>query len=186
MLRTTFCLVEQFLNSRPLTAASSYPKNFEALTPNHFLFGGPNAASLFHVPEKAQPDDHRRRYRKSIAYANAIWHQWLTEYAPTLNVRSKWNRQDPTTLKTGDLVWIVEPTSPAGSTRSLELKNSITDATALLVQLSSDLRPAYSLDRPQNLFLFSTRLLPGGRMSRTRIKSSKRSLTRLKPSRVSI
>ena len=109
-----FCLVEQFLNSRPLTAASSDPKDLDALTPNHFLFGGPSAASLFHVPEKAQPDDHRQRYRKSIAYANAIWHRWLTEYAPTLNVRSKWNRQDPTTLKTGDLVWIAEPTSPRG------------------------------------------------------------------------
>ena len=114
VLRTTFCLVEQFLNLRPLTAASSDPKDQEALTPNHFLFGGPSAASLFHVPEKAQPDDHRQRYRKSIAYANAIWHRWLTEYAPTLNVRSKWNRQDPTTLKTGDLVWIVETTSPRG------------------------------------------------------------------------
>ena len=78
VLRTTFCLVEQFLNSRPLTAASSDPKDLEALTPNHFLFGGPSAASLFHVPEKAQPDDHRQRYRKSIAYANVIWHRWLT------------------------------------------------------------------------------------------------------------
>ena len=114
MLRTTFCLVGKFLNSRPLTAVSSDPKDLEALTPNHFLFGGPSAASLFHVPEKAQPDDHRQRYRKSIAYANAVWHRWLTEYAPTLNVRSKWNRQDPTTLETGDLVWIVEPTSPRG------------------------------------------------------------------------
>ena len=107
VLRTTFCLVEQFLNSRPLTAASSDPKDLDALTPNHFFFGGPNAASMFHVPEKTQPDNHRQRYRKSIAYANAIWHRWLTEYAPTLNVRSKWNRQDPTTLKTGDLVCIV-------------------------------------------------------------------------------
>ena len=86
VLRTKFCLVEQFLNSRPLTAASSDPKDLDALTPTHFLFGGPNAASLFHVPEKDQPDDHRQRYRKSIAYANAIWHRWLTEYAPTLNV----------------------------------------------------------------------------------------------------
>ena len=114
VLRTTFCLVEQFLNSRPLTTASSDPKDLDALTPNHFLFGGPSAASLFLVSEKAQPDDHRQRYRKSIAYANAIWHRWLTEYAPTLNVRSKWNQQNPTTLKIGDLVWIVEPTSPRG------------------------------------------------------------------------
>ena len=114
VLRTTFCLVEQFLNSRPLTAASSDPKDLDALTPNHFLFGGPSAASLFHVPQIARPDNQWQRYRKSIAYAKAIWHRWLTEYAPTLNVRSKWNRQDPTTLKTGDLVWIVEPTRPRG------------------------------------------------------------------------
>ena len=71
VLRTTFCLVEQFLKSRPLTAASSDPKDLVALTPIHFLFGVPSAA-LYHVPEKARLDDHRQRYRKSIAYANAI------------------------------------------------------------------------------------------------------------------
>ena len=33
---------------------------------------------------------------------------------PTLNRRSKWSTQSARQLKTGDLVWIVEPTSPRG------------------------------------------------------------------------
>ena len=33
---------------------------------------------------------------------------------PTLNRRSKWSSQADRQLKTGDLVWIVEPSSPRG------------------------------------------------------------------------
>ena len=114
VLQTTFCLVEQFLNARPLTAASADPVDLDALTPNHFLIGGPNVSSAFHIPEKANPEDHRQRYRKAIAYADAIWTRWLQEYVPTLNCRSKWNKSSPITLKTGDLVWLAELTNPRG------------------------------------------------------------------------
>ena len=39
VLSTVFCLVEQFLNARPLVPASSDVTDLEALTPNHFLLG---------------------------------------------------------------------------------------------------------------------------------------------------
>ena len=39
ILATTFCLVEQSLNARPLVPATADATNMDALTPNHFLFG---------------------------------------------------------------------------------------------------------------------------------------------------
>ena len=58
-LSTTMCLVEQVLNDRPLTCASSDPNDFEALTPNHFLLG---CASVSLPVGVVKPDDfnHRR------------------------------------------------------------------------------------------------------------------------------
>ena len=58
--------------------------------------------------------DHRKRYARAQAYSDAIWNRWLKEYIPTLNRRSKWPTQSDSLLKTEDLVWIVEPTSPRG------------------------------------------------------------------------
>ena len=45
VLQSIFCLVEQSLNARPLTAVSSDPNEIEALTPNHFLIGQPQLVS---------------------------------------------------------------------------------------------------------------------------------------------
>ena len=39
LLYKTFCLVEQSLNNRPLTAVCSDANDLYALTPNHFLLG---------------------------------------------------------------------------------------------------------------------------------------------------
>ena len=39
VLHTTFCLVENALNSRLLTLISADPYNLNAITPNHFLLG---------------------------------------------------------------------------------------------------------------------------------------------------
>ena len=39
VLGTALCLVEQALNSRPITPVSTDSRELEALTPNHFLLG---------------------------------------------------------------------------------------------------------------------------------------------------
>ena len=79
----------------------------DALTPNHFLL---RTAGSF-LPSHSNCDfDHRKRYARAQAYSDAIWNRWLEEYLPTLNRRSKWSTQSDRQLKTGDLVWIVEPT----------------------------------------------------------------------------
>ena len=112
VLNTTFILVEQSLNARPITPVSADPNELDALTPNHFLLG----RSTCNLPSLATDNDfdHRKRYIRSQAYANAIWSRWLKEYVPPLNTRSKWNLPSPEELRTGDLVWICEPSNPRG------------------------------------------------------------------------
>ena len=112
VLQTTFFLVEQSLNARPLTAVSSDPNEIEALTPNHFLIGQRSVS--FPSIATGEHFDHRKRYLRAQGYANAIWTRWLREYVTTLNKRRKWHTPTEQELKAGDLVWIVEDSSPRG------------------------------------------------------------------------
>ena len=123
VLHTTFCLVENALNSRPLTPVSADPCDLNALTPNHFLFGEyftviPSVVGKIEF-------DHRERYARAQSYANAIWSRWFREYATTLNRRSKWQTPVKQHLKTAVLVWIVEETNIRGqypTARIVELR----------------------------------------------------------------
>ena len=110
ILLTTFCLVEKSLNNRPLTSVSSDANNLDALTPNHFLLGNRSTC----LPSLTPVDDfnHRKRYARAQAYANALWKRWLKEYLPPLNRRCKWKTPSDEILKTGDLVWIIDSDSP--------------------------------------------------------------------------
>ena len=112
ILLTTFCLVEKSLNNRPLTSVSSDANDLDALTPNHFLLGNRSTC----LPSLTPVDDfnHRKRYARAQAYANAIWKRWLKEYLPPLNRRCKWKTPSDEILKTGDLVWIIDSDSPRG------------------------------------------------------------------------
>ena len=112
VLSTTFCLVEQALNARPLTPVTDDPSELDALTPNHFLLGRPSA-SLPPAVSNSDPNL-RKRYTKAQAYANGIWSRWLSEYVTSLHKRSKWHSSSATELKSGDLVWIADGTNPRG------------------------------------------------------------------------
>ena len=70
VLHTTFCLVENALNSRPLTPVSADPCDLNALTPNHFLLGEHSTG----IPSVVGNNefDHRKRYARAQSYANAI------------------------------------------------------------------------------------------------------------------
>ena len=107
------CLVEQVLNTRPLTCASSDPDNFEALTSNHFLLGRASVAFPVGV---VQPDDfnHRRVFRQSQSHVSLIWKRWLQEYVPQLQRRHKWFSDSNCNICVGSLVWIVDNGSLKG------------------------------------------------------------------------
>ena len=111
VLQTSLCLTEQFLNARPLTTVSNDPTEIEALTPNHFLLGGP--CSSFPSLDSCEIN-HRKRYARAQAYADSIWTRWLRDYTPSLNKRSKWYSPSDRELKVNDLVWIVDAQNPRG------------------------------------------------------------------------
>ena len=122
-LHTTFCLVENALNPRPLTPVSADPCDLNALTPNYFPIG----EYFTGIPSIVGNNEfnHRKRYARVQSYAIAIWSRWIREYVPTLNRRSKWQTPAEQHLKTGDLVWIVEKTNPRGyypTARIVELR----------------------------------------------------------------
>ncbi|XP_063725777.1 uncharacterized protein LOC134853677 [Symsagittifera roscoffensis] len=70
VLRTTLCLVEQFLNARPITAVSSDPLDLEALTPNHFILG--QHAASFPSLSFEENFDHKKWFVRAQSYANAM------------------------------------------------------------------------------------------------------------------
>ena len=108
----TMLLVKGSLNARPLTPVSDDPGSLEALTPNNF-FLGQNSLTL---PSLRSRENyfHSKIYARAQSYANAIWQRWLSEYVPTFNKRVKWHASPEYSLKTGDMVWFVESTSPRG------------------------------------------------------------------------
>ena len=90
VLSSTMCLVEQILNSRPLT------EDLEALTPNHFLLERASPATPF-IPDAQRDTDQRRAFRVSQAYADMIWSRWNRENLPQWNERIKWKKRSKTT-----------------------------------------------------------------------------------------
>ena len=84
---TTFCIVEQSLNARPLVPSSADVTKLDVLTPNHFLLGIAGSS----LPLLANCDfDHRKRYPRAHVYSDAIWSRWLKEYVTSLNSKTKW------------------------------------------------------------------------------------------------
>ena len=112
-LSTTLCLVEQLLNSRPLTSVSADANDLEALTPNHFLLG---RSTVFLPVGLVQSNDisHRRIFRQAQCYVQLIWRRWLNEYVPQLQCRSKWFSDSNVSLSIDSLVWIIDTSSPKG------------------------------------------------------------------------
>ena len=107
VLTTSMCLVEQTLNSRPLTSVSDDPEALEALTPKHFLLGRP-AISEPLFPDASRYVNCRKLYRVSQAYHEMIWKRWAHDYLPKWNVRPKWGSNDGRALNIGDLVWVID------------------------------------------------------------------------------
>lgn len=103
---TLLCQVEAILNSRPLTPLSSEPGDFEALTPGHFIVGGP----LVCLPEPditEVPTNRLKRWQQVKAFIQRIWKRWHKEYLYTLQQRSKWTKPQKN-LEENDLVVVHE------------------------------------------------------------------------------
>lgn len=110
LLRGMLSEVENIINSRPLTYVPIEHENAEALTPNHFLLGRSNG-----IKPLAIYDDSgfalQHNWLCAQQYAEMFWRRWVTEYLPTLTLRSKWHEKTKP-LQVGDLVIVVDPSSP--------------------------------------------------------------------------
>ena len=99
--------MEQLLNNQPLTTVSGAVTDLEALTPNHFLIGQTNVIwpiCMF----SGDNVSHRMLFREQTKLLITIWNQWVNEFCPTLQHRSKWSKEELNEHQIGDLVWIVD------------------------------------------------------------------------------
>ncbi|XP_064647116.1 uncharacterized protein LOC135499969 [Lineus longissimus] len=105
-LRTLLAEAEAIMNGRPLCPVSEDPKDFEALTPNHFLV----QRKLVGLPPGVFVKEDgllRKEWRKVQWAAELFWQRWLKEYLPSLQHRQKW-RTTQRDVRVGDLVLLVE------------------------------------------------------------------------------
>ena len=112
---TFLCEVESIVNSRPLTPVSDDPNDYEALTPNHFiLIKQHNNLPLGDFDENDLAS--RKKWRKVQAAIEIYWRRFIKEYIPSLNIRKRWSREDPSAnIKTGDLVLMVDDNASRGN-----------------------------------------------------------------------
>jgi hypothetical protein len=147
-LSTLMCMVESMVNSRPLTVVSDDHKDPEPLTPNHLLLlraGSTMPPGIFE-----ERDKFRRRWRQVQYLADVFWHRWLTEYLPTLQQRSKWNKETRN-VQVGDIVILVDYNSDRNSWplgRVIETYNGhdgLVRTVKVLSKSSTFIRPIHKL-----------------------------------------
>ena len=92
VLGRTLCLVEQALNSRPITPISTDSRELKALTPKHFLLG--QHATSFPSLLPGEHFDHKKRYLERsrmltlfglVGFAN-MFHRRISVSSGTLNL----------------------------------------------------------------------------------------------------
>ena len=112
-LSTLMCIVENIINSRPLTAISDDPTDLEPLTPNHLL--QLRSGSAFPPGLFCRQDMYcRRRWRQVQYMADVFWRRWTKEYLPGLQKRTRWPREE-TNVKVDDVVLVVDENLPRNS-----------------------------------------------------------------------
>lgn len=149
VLHTALVEVECIVNSRPLTATSDSPDDFNALTPNHFLIGRPYPD----VPPDVPAHEHksvRKRWRHAQTLAEHYWWRWQKEYVPTLTIRRKWHKP-ARNLAENDLVIIADEQTPRGRwclgrvTRPLPGKDGVVRTAEVKTPTTTVIRPAVKL-----------------------------------------
>lgn len=125
-LQTAMCKAEAILNDRPITPSSDDPNDIEALTPNHILQlkGKPTLPpGLF----KREDLYIRRRWRQVQYIADLFWKRWVKEYLAMMQECQKWHKPRRN-FTIGDLVLVVEDTSPRNSWLKGRITETMTDS----------------------------------------------------------
>jgi transposase InsO family protein len=111
MLETVLCEAESIVNSRPLTKISDDLNDLSPVTPNHLLMIKKHVALPPGVFQES--DMYRKRWRAVQFIVDQFWKQWLKQYIPELQCRSKWLKKEKN-FKVGDLVLISDENTPRG------------------------------------------------------------------------
>lgn len=109
-MTTIITQVEAVLNSRPITALSSDPSDMTALTPGHFLIGGPLVAA----PDQDLTDEkfsRLNRWQMLQQMYQSFWKRWYREFLTRMQQRPKWMEPQPQ-IQVDDLVIIKEDNLP--------------------------------------------------------------------------
>lgn len=136
-ITTLLCQIEACLNSRPMTPLSSDPGDMEALTPAHFLIGGP---MFLH----AEPDLTKeqlsglKRWKYVQLLMQTFWSRWRSEYLPQLQMKGKWFTEKKN-LALNDIVIIKEDGTPPAKWRLGRVKklHPGSDGTVRVVTLQT-------------------------------------------------
>jgi len=105
-LSTFLCQVEAVLNSLPMVAISDDPSDYNALTPAHFLIGGP-LTQLAEPIVLAEPQSWLKRWELVRQQSQEFGRRWSHEYLPQLHKRGKWLAPQRS-LQIGDLAILKE------------------------------------------------------------------------------
>lgn len=113
VLATLLVEAENTINSRPLTHVSTSADDEEALTPNHFILGGPSRVPL---PGTFNESDviSKKHWKASQQLADVFWSRWVREYLPELQHRREPHAKGAP-IDVGNLVLIADGTLPRNS-----------------------------------------------------------------------
>ena len=110
---TLLARIEACLNSRPISPQSENPSDLSALTPGHFLTGGPILAPLDPNTAETPLSVVNRWQRLKILYRD-FCQRWKNEYLRELQKRTKWQTSHPN-VEVNDLVVIRDENLPPNS-----------------------------------------------------------------------
>ena len=152
-LYTLLTEVERILNSRPLTHVSDNVEDFNALTPNHILFGKHRLWSHLDCNITDKDICSRRSYRQVQALAAAFWQRWRREYLPDLTRRPTW-RSKVANVQVGELVLLNDDDSIRRKTwhlarvlRTMPSKDGTVRVVELKTKNGTYVRPVAALHR---------------------------------------
>ncbi|XP_063358825.1 uncharacterized protein LOC134648265 [Cydia amplana] len=111
LLHTLLLEAEALVNSRPLTYVTEN-REYESLTPSHFLIGTSSPQQLPAVLDDGVFSS-RKEWQKVLRLSEHFWTRWLKEYLPSLKPRRNDGRQCHN-LKLDDVVLVVDPDLPRG------------------------------------------------------------------------
>ncbi|XP_058840653.1 uncharacterized protein LOC131696123 [Topomyia yanbarensis] len=108
---TVLYQIEANMNTRPLTPLSDDPTELDALTPGHFLTGGP----LLTLPDPQYteiPTNRLRHYQQLQQLIQHHWQRWRKEYLTELN--QQWQKSgSPVDIRVGQMVLLQEDGKPS-------------------------------------------------------------------------